>query len=397
MQPPPQRDVPDQSTQVTPVIFRYTCRGALFLDDDVPPDAAAGAVSGRLPAHFDGVPMSESLSVPRCLGIESRLRKVRAMPRSTRDVAVRDFVEETSSHLADLGADRDDPAAARSGGRNGGRVGVYNPSAGDRPRLGPAAALPVGPDAADFGPAEDDGEDSLTLRRRMSGGVKIQPPPSSVEDGETDADLDYWSTLACYGTTQVSVLLLRDEKKAEVAAVASENTLGLTVRDEGNSSGGQAITTVRIGPLEVNVGNHYEFDEEEEQKDRDQALDEREKPLWPPKFVGHKEPGKGRFGQNGIWPGRESDTKGEKSRPPLLLSSEEEEVFTDRFKKTLNQTADAMWNNAKMVKNEMSDDFPVRMTQSGERIIGQFGKTLERTKKLAVDVFRMWSDDDDGE
>lgn len=425
---------PPEPPLVRPVIFRYTCRGALYLDDDR--TSTMGAAKSSLSAadrsrQFDGAMLAPSLPTPRCLGFESRLRKIRELPPTTRrDDAVRDFVDGTA--VEDVGRTKKEGASssrATTSGRIGGTtIDATAPGVGvDSPPLGPPKALPVGPGAADYGePEEDDGGGNGNPKRRLSGGVKV-----GNSEEEADIQDDSWSNMACYGTTQVSVLMLRDAKKAEVVAVAPENTLGVTVRDVGDATGGEATTTLRIGPVEVTVGNHYEFEDETEEDAaarseaetgsrgtadgrRREEDDEVRPTAWPP---GLTEDRRGRGGrkeaaapERPAWdpnndPGGMRPTRGHhdgKARPRIPrdrdgnASANDEEDFSERFLRTLQRTAHAMKDNAKMVTDELSDDkFPSRVAQSGGRIAGQFGKTLERTKKVAVDVYRMWTSDDD--
>eukprot|EP00560_Eucampia_antarctica_P005340 CAMPEP_0197835036 /NCGR_PEP_ID=MMETSP1437-20131217/24512_1 /TAXON_ID=49252 ORGANISM="Eucampia antarctica, Strain CCMP1452" /NCGR_SAMPLE_ID=MMETSP1437 /ASSEMBLY_ACC=CAM_ASM_001096 /LENGTH=95 /DNA_ID=CAMNT_0043440173 /DNA_START=1 /DNA_END=284 /DNA_ORIENTATION=+ len=78
--------------------------------------------------------------------------------------------------------------------------------------------------------------------------------------------------MAFYGSTDISVLMLRDSKKAEVVAVAPECKLGLTIRETGDTSGGESLSTVRLGPVEVSIGNNYEYGDQEDDKHNKRAV-----------------------------------------------------------------------------------------------------------------------------
>ena len=228
------------------------------------------------------------------------------------------------------------------------------------PPIGPASALPVLPGAADYGPPPDDlpiDPARADINKRESGrlgAVQILPNPDvEAARGENNAnsDSDYYSTLSCWGMTNVSILMLtKPDGKRDVAAIAPENTLGVTVRDEGDARGGDATGTVRIGPIEVAITNKNE---------------------------------EGNMAPKG-------DTSNLNSNADEDI--EASEPFADRLGATLTKTAENMRDNAKTVADV---EFPRRMLKSSERIANEFGSTLQRTGKVAKSIFRHWSDDDD--
>ncbi len=68
---------------------------------------------------------------------------------------------------------------------------------------------------------------------------------------------------------------------------------------------------------------------------------------------------------------------------------------SNRTQEFLEKLRDQMEKNAKMMqvigKEVIKPDFPVKVKKSGEKIIDNFGPTVERAIKLASDVFEMWT------
>jgi hypothetical protein len=52
--------------------------------------------------------------------------------------------------------------------------------------------------------------------------------------------------------------------------------------------------------------------------------------------------------------------------------------------------------NAKFMKKEVENDFINRTMQASEKVVGNFGKTLNRMDKVAYDIYKMWSGDGSG-
>jgi len=236
------------------------------------------------------------------------------------------------------------------------------------PPIGPASALPVLPGAADYGPPPDDlpiDPARAEINKRKSGAVQILPNPDEEAtrgENNVNGDSDYYSTLSCWGMTNVSVLMLtKPDGKKDVAAIAPENTLGVTVRDEGDARGGDATGTVRVGPIEVAITNRYECETAS-------TTNKDEEGNMVPK----------------------GDTSNLNSNADEDI--EASEPFADRLGATLTKTAENMRDNAKTVADV---EFPRRMLRSSERIANEFGSTLQRTGKVAKSMFRLWSDDDD--
>mmetsp|Transcript_37490 Transcript_37490/g.76310 ORF Transcript_37490/g.76310 Transcript_37490/m.76310 type:complete len:416 (+) Transcript_37490:268-1515(+) len=400
------RATPPHRNTVRPAIFEYSCRGYLHLEHkdehkdgatDNPNNNLSSSTSSSKPGIGNDSPLQP---LPYCRGIKSKLRKVRDLPPSTRDSSIMDFIDMVSVEPSHRGGQSDENRASAEAGSKGRATGSSTSTAvvgGKRPPIGPAPALPVGPDAADYGAPPDDIANDPTgsdLDRRKSGSVQILPPTStdaqnngslSSSGEEGTADL-YYSTLSCWGMTTVSVLVLtKPDGSKEVAAVAPENTLGISFRDEGDAKGGDATATLRVGPVEIAIGNKYEYEEDgDKERGADVATTEEEKIR---NMDGSIKDGGAKKMHSRRRP--ESSTEDRNKQGNDTIGND---PFSDRLANTISRTAGSMADNAKTITNTQ---FPIRMYKSGERIAGEFGKTLQRTGKLAKDVFRMWSDDDD--
>ena len=332
---PPMAPPKKRNALLRPAIYEFSCNGYIHLEDRARSNADGGPSSTT---HRD-----PTTALPHCRGIQSKLRKVRELPPSTRDASIMEFLQMLS----------------------------LEPPNENCPPIGPASALPVLPGAADYGPPPDDlpiDPARADINKRESGrlgAVQILPNPDvEAARGENNAnsDSDYYSTLSCWGMTNVSVLMLtKPDGKRDVAAIAPENTLGVTVRDEGDARGGDATGTVRIGPIEVAITNRYECETAS-------TTNKNEEGNMAPK----------------------GDTSNLNSNADEDI--EASEPFADRLGATLTKTAENMRDNAKTVADV---EFPRRMLKSSERIANEFGSTLQRTGKVAKSIFRLWSDDDD--
>ena len=313
-------------------------------------------------------------SLPHCRGIQSKLRKVRELPPSTRDASIMDFLRMVSleaPHRSSVNenqnrnSEKKNKSRCSSGEPGHAETGKTGSISG--PPIGPASALPVLPGTADYGPPPVDFPDDPArenVAKRKSGAVQILAPNSDAEEGAeniVNGDPDYYSTLSCWGMTNVSVLMLtKPDGKRDVAAIAPENTLGVTVRDEGDAKGGDATGTLRVGPIEVAITNKYEYESASVVNKDQENYDEK----------------------------AQNDSRTNHN----VEEVEPVEPFADRLGRTLTKTAENMRDNAKTVADV---EFPRRMLKSSERIANEFGSTLQRTGKVAKSMFRFWSDDDD--
>jgi len=345
-----------------PVIYEFSCNGYIHLEDRAQSSASDPSIhpnTNHKDTNVRGGRDSPQISLPHCRGIKSKLRKVQELPPATRDASIMDFLQMVSLEAPSENKNHDGDQGHAETGKMGSISG---------PSIGPASALPVLPGAADYGPPPDDLPDRPAHEehaKRKSGAVQILPNPDDLQSSENktnDRNPDYYSSLSCWGMTNVSVLMLtKPDGKKDVAAIAPENTLGVTVRDEGDARGGDATGTLRVGPIEVAITNKYEYD------------------TAPVPIKGQEDNVGNQQEEN-----RSNDNVAEDAEPS--------EPYADRLGRTLAKTAENMRDNAKAVADV---EFPRRMLRSSERIANEFGSTLQRSAKVAKRMFRFWSDDDD--
>ena len=89
---------------------------------------------------------------------------------------------------------------------------------------------------------------------------------------------------------------------------------------------------------------------------------------------------------------REQNSREVETDRSVANETEPSEHFSDRFVRTLVKTAISMGENATSVADIK---FPIRMYKSSQRIVNEFGKTLERTRRAAKNAFTLWQDDDE--
>ena len=371
--PPPKTPSNKRNAELLrPTIYEFSCNGYIHLEDRA---QRSGSDPTPTPTRKD-TKNRESLqsSLPHCRGIQSKLRKVRELPPSTRDASIMDFLQMVSlvsleaPHRSSVDENQNRNSEKRNKSRcssgEAGHAETGKTGSISGPSIGPASALPVLPGAADYGPPPDDLPDDPArenVAKRKSGAVQILPTEEGAEN-IVNGDPDYYSTLSCWGMTNVSVLTLtKPDGKRDVVAIAPENTLGVSVRDEGDAKGGDATGTLRVGPIEVAITNKYEYESASVVNKEQENYDEK--------------------AQNDS---RTNHNANEEVEPV--------EPFADRLGRTLTKTAENMRDNAKTVADV---EFPRRMLKSSERIANEFGSTLQTTGRVAKSMFRFWSDDDD--
>lgn len=181
---------------------------------------------------------------------------------------------------------------------------------------------------------------------------------------QQSSDGNSWHHWDVYGTANVNLLVLRDAKTKEetLVGVAPDCRLGLSVRDMGNDKiGGFTVAVGRIGPLEVTSIRQDE--------DRTYPKKEQKK-------------------RQGEFPSSEFDQNNNNDQMVTKL----QEGFFNHSEKLVK----AMKNNAIILKDSLSDDFPNRCWQSSQRIVLQFEKTIHQSSKLLHDLYNtVWKDDDE--
>lgn len=175
--------------------------------------------------------------------------------------------------------------------------------------------------------------------------------------GEQERTDKEWNDIDSYGITDVEVLILQDAntKKSQVTSIASHCFVGNSIRDIGTKEGKMVSATLHLGPVEITLDSGVE---EHEQKSKALPANKTNSPA------------------------RHDSTR---SRLDALQLSK--------------KVADNMVKGASMLRDAVSEDFPSRMYDASGRVVGQMGKTVERTGKVAKSMYRVWfgADDDDAE
>eukprot|EP00978_Attheya_sp_CCMP212_P021474 scaffold62739_cov50-Attheya_sp.AAC.3 len=87
--------------------------------------------------------------------------------------------------------------------------------------------------------------------------------------------------------------------------------------------------------------------------------------------------------------------QGKKDEEQQQQQDKEEQDLGTKFVNMTKKVANSMVTNAKFVAGEVSEeDFLERVVTSGDKIIHQMPVTLQRTKKVVMDVYNMWSGED---
>jgi len=151
-------------------------------------------------------------------------------------------------------------------------------------------------------------------------------------------------------------------KQPEVTAIVPECRLGVTVSNVETEDHGETIVSIRVGPVEIALGDSYDIVEDD----------------------GTKEISSGNDNNKGKQNDHITSLRG--GFPPAMM---------EKFKVTMERTASSMKKNAEALGDELKDDFPSRAVKAGEKVINNFGKTFDRASKLASDLYKMWSSKDD--
>jgi len=294
----------------------------------------------------------------------------------------------------------------------------------------------------------NDAQSSLRMHNGAVGGSN-----DSNTNEEKKTTEEPWSTLSCYGNTEVSILMLHDNNKRnsssnhppisnnnkttlgnissidEVAGISPDCTLGITLQDVGthnNDDGADSLMTLRLGPIEISVGNHYDFPQQhhhqqdesnkKDMEDDDDDRDTKHDPTFAAAGVLSPESLSSSFSSSPLLQSRrqkqqqqavvDNNNNGNNNNKNLHSKSTndddeenmEEIPFEKKLLHTMYQTATSMKSNAIFVV--YNKDFPDKVIASGTKITDNFGKTLDNTMKFGYNLFtKVWGgssgDDDD--
>mmetsp|Transcript_15312 Transcript_15312/g.21849 ORF Transcript_15312/g.21849 Transcript_15312/m.21849 type:complete len:420 (+) Transcript_15312:170-1429(+) len=386
-----------------PIILKYKCRGALYISNGnenssdtgnqsedsswfqkISGNSKKGAKDSMSPTK------SPSWGTPRCIGIESRLKTVQRLPPATEADALSTFVRWQGGP---------DMNVRIYSSKNNQLHGAFGGS-----HIGTSKRNTKHAESKNDSKGGDEAFGEQNETRSISSTPVIidryAPDLSSEYDSDTsnskNTEPQPFPTMRFYGSTDVTLLMVRDARRrdAGLVAVAPENTLGVTVRESGDIDDHKGIgrvdklSTLRVGNLEVTVGTGEEIIDDGEEN------------------------GKHRAGHNNSESGKENESKRKQVLEQQTKHSKEQNQsnnhtskgnigsiinndYYNRFKDSLKRTANGIKGNAKLLSDELQDDFLNRTIKGGEKVAKNFEKTLDRTCKTFVSVLNFWSDDDD--
>jgi len=314
----------EQSTPLYhPSIYTYTCRGGFFLSSE------------------------DHGSEGTCRGLRTRLELLTDMETDTRDGAIKNF-----TYMTDYELDEDD-----------------------------ANSLNQKTKSILISPALIYKDKPVKENTDKSADASVILPSSQLPEEEL-IKRQQWS---CYGSTEVEVLVLKDDKSGSehVAAVAPRN-VGISVRkieaDEGS------ITSIGVGWLNIVVDAGPSFIE-------DDPSAQQQKPIPD----GRENRVQKHHNDSGISPSSSVPEEVPPRPAPGTISRARESL--GKFYDFSGKVGAQMRSNVSWICENVQDDFPARSYAAGQKIAANVPKTLDKTANFMSKMIRRWSgeDDHDGE
>ena len=193
-----------------------------------------------------------------------------------------------------------------------------------------------------------------------------------------------WS---CYGSTEVDVLILKNEAQGteHIAAVAPRN-VGLSIRkietDDGN------ISSIGIGWVNIVVDTGIVVEEHDPQSSQEQRPN------------AHSTPGKAQDAMSANDDNPLSPATPEVPPKPSASSLEGAKSFLLNVYAFSFKVADQMQTNVTWLSDTLQDDFSSRCVTSGKKIVAEMPQTVNRTASFMGKMYDRWvtgeGDDDNG-
>ena len=247
---------------------------------------------------------------------------------------------------------------------------------------GPEDALPAGNDAAAAHalsttllsqvliysqPTSDNSKDDDVVDDHNNI-VKVKPTLSPDEEMISRQD---WT---CYGNSDIDLLVLRPqgEKEEEIVAVAPYCSPGLSVRDMSGDVGNDRTSTLRLGFLEVvyQSATPRLDDDTDNNTENTTTLHQDQNAVKEPKQQ--------------MMMTQEAVT--------AAAGSYAGKFYDSSLKIIMNMNA-----NANLLADSVKEDFPQRTYQASQRIVGEFGKTVEGSTSLMKKLQQLWDDSDNND
>lgn len=245
-----------------------------------------------------------------------------------------------------------------------------------------------------------DDEDANTLNQKTKS-ILVSPALIYKEQGDEsqksapllEEELIRRQSWSCYGSTEVEMLVLKDEEKGSehVAAIAPRN-VGLSIRkietDDGN------ISSIAVGWVNIVVDTGLI---EEEGHGQQHSAQPQRHPTAPvdPESTKHGQQtlqADEAMGSNTLSPATP-----EVPPKPSQDSIQRAKVHLTRFCDFSLKVGDQMKHNVIWLSDTLQDDFPSRFMSSGKKIVAEMPKTIDRTSRYMCKMYDRWVGDDDEE
>lgn len=370
----PQQDQEHRESAIyQPSIFRYKCRGGFF------------ASSEEVGSH--GL----------CRGIQSQLQHVRDLPPAiSKEESLQTFLQSYYSMSSQSSTDF--VSMIESTGNN-------NKNKDKQKRNGPTNSIDdilqvpviVYPTVTVTETATETANNNSSTQVPTLKETLTDNNPSHHDDHDDDT---VWHDWACYGSTSVNLLVLRNtvDGTEETLAVAPINDFGFEIRDVGSPEQqvGEMVCTAHVGPIQILMENRYELEELPESKQTPTSTQQANQDGKARPKHSHQEqrikhtttPNVNEINSQGAQGDNHPTRNTSISAMTFIRFGHSAFAYSEKI-------VTAMKHNAVLLKDAVRDDFPNRCLQSSGRIIGQFGKTIETTTAFVQKIYRFWNDDDD--
>jgi hypothetical protein len=333
-----------------------------------------------------------------CMGLKTQLEHVDHWRLVTRDEAVRVFSQQSSSPAGITGVDGGTPGAM------GGPAGVPEPSLTGEDATAQALEMALLSQVLIYPEGKDDNDDDDNNNNNNKDGKKkkdetvvhqkmIKRVPSRLPEEDLIISQD-WD---CYGSTELDLLVLRPQGETEekVVAVAPYCSPGLSMRDVRSELGNDRTLTLRFALVEFDFQSAA--DEDDDAGNREQATtDNKNTPSSDSKSYNPLSQLLSKPEEN-RQKSMTSSTSTNKDQTSKESSSSSLSSSAEQFIKVSTKVAQHMQNNAKLVRDAVKEDFSGRTYAAGNRILNEFGTTLDRTVQLMEKVAKtIFGADDDG-
>ena len=220
------------------------------------------------------------------------------------------------------------------------------------------------------------------------------PAPMPVNQAMVSTEDLPFTDITCLGKTKVHVLVVRDvtTQQDRLMGIAPDCKFGYTSKEIGHGDGTfDHFHTVRVGSLEATILNHIEniggdmTHNQQHAKETTTRENRDTREVTPVIPRDHEnEPI-----DTSMVPSTNRTRERQHPVGPLFVSPLD---AMKRVYKASGKVMVAMQKNALFLGNTLTDGFPSRMVGSGQKIVGQFGPTYDRTTKLMKTVYKRWFD-----